>query len=280
MDKSALLKKEHFCLWYNGPMHTFIEKNQKLVIIISVLLGLFLLASTIKVMRESRFVGSGLNATNTISVTGKGEVEKSPDTAKISFSVRTEKKVLKDAQNEVSTKIDGVTKDLIAAGVEDKYIKTDSYTSYPQYNYAQTPCYSGNCPVSAPTLRGYEVAHSITLSIKDLEKVDTVLGVLGKAGVTDMSGPNFGFEDDKLVAREARDAAIADAKAEADKLAASLGVKLVRIVSFNENGGGYPVPMYARDMMATGAKMEAAAPVVPVGAQKVESNVTIVYEIR
>jgi uncharacterized protein YggE len=129
-------------------MHTFIEKNQKLVIIVSVLLGLFLLASTIKVMRESRFVGSGLNATNTISVTGQGKIEKSPDTAKISFSVRTEKKVLKEAQDEVGTKIAAITKDLIAAGVEEKYIKTDNYTSYPQYNYAQMPCYSGNCPVS------------------------------------------------------------------------------------------------------------------------------------
>ncbi len=261
-------------------MHTFIEKNQKLIIIISVLLGLFLLASTVKVLRESRFVGSGLTATNTISVTGKGEVEKSPDTAKISFSVRTEKKVLKDAQDEVSTKIATITKDLITAGVEEKYIKTDSYTSYPQYNYSQTPCYSGNCPVSTPTLRGYEVTHAITLSIKDLEKVDAVLGVLGKDGVTDMTGPNFGFEDDKAVSREARALAIADAKVEATSLARSLGVRLVRIVSFNENtGGAYPTPMY--DAVGAGMKSQAAsAPVVPVGVNKVTSNVTVVYEIR
>jgi uncharacterized protein YggE len=261
-------------------MHTFIEKNQKLVIIVSVLLGLFLLASTVKVMRESRFVGSGLSATNTISVTGQGKIEKSPDTAKISFSVRTEKKVLKDAQGEVSTKIDAITKALIAAGVEEKYIKTDSYTSYPQYNYPNNPCYNGICKSSTPVLRGYEVSHSITVSIKDLEKVDAVLGVLGANGVTDMSGPNFGFEDDKLVAREARDAAILDAKAEADKLAASLGVKLVRIVSFTENAGGYPMPMYARDMMLQSAKAEVSNPVIPVGVNKVESTVTIVYEIR
>lgn len=258
-------------------MQTFIEKNQKLVLIISILLGLFLLASTIKVMRESRFVGSGLNATNTISVSGKGEVERSPDTAKISFSVRVEKKVLKEAQDEVSAKIDTVKKDLLALGIEEKYIKTDSYTSYPQYEYSR--CYSSVCPPTTSTLRGYEVSHSITVSIKDLEKVDAVLGALGKAGVTDISGPNFGFEDDKMIAREARDAAIMDAKAEADKLAKSLGVKIVRIVSFSESGSGYPVPMYARDM-ALGAKAESSNPVVPVGVQKVESNVTIVYEIR
>lgn len=261
-------------------MHTFIEKNQKLIVIISVLLGLFLLASTVKTMRESRFVGSGLTPTSTISVSGKGEVEKSPDTAKISFSIRSEKKVLKDAQNEVSTKIDAIKKDLLAAGVEEKYIKTDSYTSYPQYDYPQVACYGINCKPTTPVLRGYEVSHAITVSIKDLEKVDAVLGVLGKDAVTDMSGPNFGFEDDKAVAREARDIAITDAKGEADKLAKSLGVKLVRIVSFTEGGNGYPAPLYARDMMASGVATKEATPVVPVGVQKVESNVTIVYEIR
>lgn len=261
-------------------MHTFIEKNQKIVIGVVILLGLFLIASTAKVIRESRFVGSGLNATNTITVTGKGDVEKSPDTAKVSFSVRSEKKVLKDAQAEVSGKIDTIKKALMAAGVEEKYIKTDSYTSYPQYDYPQNPCYAGICKTVSPTLRGYEVSHSITVSIKNLENVEAALGILATNAVTDMSGPSFGFEDDKLVAREARDAAIADAKSEAEKLAEALGVKLVRIVSFSENGGGYPVPMYARMDAIAGSTKEVSNPIIPVGAQKVESNVTVVYEIR
>lgn len=262
-------------------MQTFIEKNQKIIIGLVVLLGLFLLVSTVKAMRESRFVGSGLNATNTIVVSGSGEVEKSPDTAKISFSVSSEKKDLKAGQDEVSGKIDSIKKELLALGIEEKYIKTDSYTSYPQYDYPQTRCYVSSCPPSTPVLRGYEVNHSITLSIKDLTQVEAVLGILAKEKVTNMSGPNFGFEDDKAISREARDLAIVDAKAEAQKLASSLGVKLVRIVSFSENGGGYPAPMYARDTMALGAsKAETANPTVPVGDQKVTSNVTIVYEIR
>jgi uncharacterized protein len=262
-------------------MNTFMEKNQKLVVIVGILLGLFLLASTIKVMRESRFVGSGLNATNTISVAGQGKIEKSPDTAKVSFSVRSEKKVLKEAQDEVSNKIETIKKALISDGIEEKYIKTDSYTSYPQYNYPQNRCYTGACPTTTPVLRGYEVAHSITISIKNLEKVESTLGILATNTVSDMQGPNFGFEDDKVVAREARDAAIVDARAEAEKLAKSLGVKLVRIVSFSENnGGGYPMPMYTKSEMGVAMNMDAKTPEVPVGQQKIDSNVTVVYEIR
>ncbi len=263
-------------------MQTFMEKNQKILIGLGVLLGLFLLASTVKVVRESRFVGSGLTPTNTISVTGKGEVEKSPDTAKITFSVRAEKKVLKEAQNEVSTKIDAIKKALVASGVEDKYIKTDAYTSYPQYDYPQVTCMAIGCPKpGTPTLRGYEVNHSVTVSVKNLENVETVLGILAQNTVSDMQGPNFGFEDDKAVSREARDLAITDARAEAEKLAKSLGVKLVRVVSFSENSGGYPMPMYARaDMVGASVAEKAATPTLPVGAQKVEASVTVVYEIR
>lgn len=261
-------------------MHTFIEKNQKLVLLIALLLGVFLFASTIKAFRESRFAGSGLNATNTITVSGTGEVNKSPDTAKVSFSVRAEKKVLKEAQDEVSSKISKIKSELIEKGIEEKYIKTDSYTSYPQYDYNQARCYATYCPPSTPTLRGYEVSHSITLNIKNLESVESVLAILATNTVTDMSGPSFGFEDDKAVTREARDIAIADAKGEAEKLAKSLGVKLVRIVSFSENGGGYPMPMYAKAEMGVAMDMNQTTPQIPVGEQKVSSNVTIVYEIR
>ncbi|HVY35727.1 MAG TPA: SIMPL domain-containing protein [Candidatus Paceibacterota bacterium] len=264
-------------------MNEFIEKKENLIKVFSfvgLLLALFLLVTVVDKIKEYRFIGSGLTATNTITVTGTGKVEKAPDTARISFTIQNESKDVATAQDAVSKKVDAITAALKALGIADADIKTDSYSSYPQYDYPQTPCYGTVCPrPGTPTLRGYQVSHAITVSVKDLTKVDVVLGALGQNGVTDMSGPNFGFEDDKEVAREARDMAIVDAKAEAQKLAKSLGVRLVRIVSFSENNGGYPTPMYAgADMMAT--KAATSTPSVPVGTQKVESDVTIVYEIR
>ena len=261
-------------------MNTFIEENKGIIKLVVLFAAIFLLVVTLGKLKSYRYIGAGMPATNTISVSGQGKVEKAPDTAKVSFTIRVEQKTLKAAQDQVSAKVDTVKKDLIAAGVEEKYIKTDSYASYPQYDYPQVTCMAIGCPKpGTPTLRGYEVSHAITVSIKNLDTVPAVLGVLGKDGVTDIQGPNFGFDDDKQVAREARDAAIADAKVEAEKLAQSLGVKLVRIVSFTESNGGYPMPMYARADVA-GAVAKETAPILPVGVQKVESNVTIVYEIR
>ena len=50
--------------------------------------------------------------------------------------------------------------------------------------------------------------------------------------------------------------AIADAKTQAQSLASSLGVSLVRIISFNE-AGNYPQPIYYAKAMSAGAAMPA-----------------------
>lgn len=260
-------------------MHTFIEKHQKLITSVFALLGVFLLVASLGKLKENRFIGSGLPASNMITVSGQGKVERSPDTAKFTFTISDTQKEMKVAQDTVSKKIDTATKALTSLGIDAKYIKTDSYSSYPQYDYPTIECFRTPCPGSTPVLRGYQVSQIVTVQVKDLELVEKVAGALGTAGVIDLQGPNFGFEDDKAVAREARDMAIEDAKSEAEKLAKSLGVKLVRIVSFSENAGGYPVPMYAR-MDAMKSEGATSTPAIPVGQNTVQSNVTIVYEIR
>lgn len=268
----------------NEEMQKDKTKLLKLIKIIAMLVIAFLVLTVIAKAEGLRYIGSGTEATNTITVSGHGVVNKAPDTAKISFTVSQESKQVADGQKTVSAKIDAITKALKDLGIDSADIKTDSYNSYPQYDYPVTPpCYSGSiCPRTSttPILRGYQVTHSITVSVKDLDKVPDVLKVLGDNNVTDLSGPNFGFEDDKAVSREARDMAITDAQSEAKKLANALDVHLVRIVSFSENGNGYPTPMYAQKEMAMDSVAASVAPTIPTGNQKITSDVTVVYEIR
>jgi uncharacterized protein YggE len=203
-------------------------------------------------------------------VQGHGEVDKAPDTAKFSFTIQDEQQDTATAQTNVSTKVDTVKKDLLAAGIPEQDITTDSYNSYPDYQYSTN---------NVRTLKGYIVSQNVKVNVKDLSKSEAVAGILGKDGVTSIDGPNLGFEDSHEVSNEARDKAIVDAKVQAEKLAMSLGVHLVRIVSFNDNGGsGAVMPI------AYGAKaMDAAAPSapsIPTGVQTVSADVSITYEIK
>jgi uncharacterized protein YggE len=252
LEKMKLAKSLHILIW---------------------LVAIFLIAMIAKTFSEVKYVGAGMQAGNTITVAGTGDVEKAPDTARISFSVQQESKVVADAQKTVTDKVDAITAALEKLGIDESDIKTDNYSSYPQYNYPSDG--------STPILRGYQVVHSVTVAVKNLDNVSNVLKVLGDNQVSSLSGPNFGFADDHSVADEARDKAIADAKQKAQVLAKSLGVRLVRIVSFSENAsGGGVVPMYAKALDSAVAGQAAVAPTLPTGTQKVTSNVTVVYEIK
>jgi uncharacterized protein YggE len=266
-------------------MQTFMEKYQnviiRLVVIIGVLLSLLLIVLVTGQVKSLKYIGSGLPASNTITVSGHGEVDKAPDTAKFSFTIQDEEKDTASAQAIVSKKVDAVKSDLIAAGIDTQYITTDSYNSYPDYQYTNAPvCVQGPCASGTQTLKGYIVSQNVNVSVKDLSKTETVAGILGKDGVTSISGPNLGFEDPHEVSNEARAQAITDAQAQAKVLAQSLGVSLVRIVGFNDNSSnGSPMPIY-KAMNATAAAAPATPPSIPTGVQTVTSDVSITYEIK
>ena len=252
-----------------------------LTLITVVLVG----AMVVSEIKGYRFIGGGVAATNTISVSGEGEVTASPDIAPVSFSVREEAKKVADAQNKVDVKTKAALAAVRKLGVADKDIKTENYSSYPKYEWheATYSCMGLNCPPPQPgrqVLIGYEVSQSVTVTVRDLDTTSAIIEALGTAGVTDMQGPNFAIDKEDTLKAEARKQAIEKARTKAEVLARDLGVSLVRVVSFSE-GQNYPI--YARTMMSA-EKVDASPapslPEIPQGEQKITSQVTVTYEIR
>src|SRR5437899_1019017 len=79
--------------------------------------------------------------------------------------------------------------------------------------------------------------------------------------------PNLIVDKPEPALDEARAKAIAIGRARAELYARSLGLRVVRVVSVNENGGEYAVPP-PRPMMVAGARMEAADTKIEPGEQK------------
>lgn len=237
-------------------------------------------------LKAYRFIGGGVSATNTISVSGEGEVMSAPDIATVSFTVREEAKTVSDAQDKVSKKSKTVIGAVKKVGVADKDIKTQSYSSYPKYEWRQTTtpqCAGVGCPPPTPSRQvvvGYEVSQSVTLTVRNLEIVNDVVAALGQSEVSDMYGPNFAIDREDELKAQARKQAIDKARAKAGVLARDLGVTLVRVVSFSE-GQDYS---YGRVMTMSAAPMgkveSASAPELQQGEQKITSSVTVTYEIR
>ena len=255
------------------------DRLRKGVFIAVILLCAFLAVKTLAGLRELNYIGAGMTASNTISVSGHGEVSAVPDTATFTFSVVSEKATVAQAQADATTKANAATTYLKDAGVDEKDIKTTDYSVYPQYDYQTTVCPQGGYCSGKQVLRGYQVRQTTTVKVRDTKKAgDLLTGVAGK-GATEVSQLNFTFDDPDKVQSDARAKAIADAKTKADALAKALGVSIVRVVSFEESGYNPPIYAYGKGV-ATADSAAPTPPEISVGQNKVTDDVTVVYEIR
>ncbi len=104
---------------------------------------------------------------------------------------------------------------------------------------------------------------------------------MGEKEATDISSLNFTVDDIEALQAEARVVAIEDAKAKAEVLASQLGVRVVRLTSYYEEGADYSQPMYNKTMAFDeresvgfgGAEM-------PVGEDSTKVRVNVTYEVK
>lgn len=212
----------------------------------------------------------------TITVSGEGEVIAVPDISVISFTVRNVSKTVPESQKQVEDIVKKTTEGLDKLSVDDKDIKTISYTVNPKYSYeSQVYCLS-NCPPMKPKLDGYEVAETIQVKVRNINDSGKVLALLGTNNITEISGPNFTVDDMEKINTEAKTKAIADAKVKAKATAKALGVDLGRITGFSEDNN-YGRPMYS----VMSAKAEGVSDVtIPVGESVIKKTVSITYELE
>ncbi|MFA6520049.1 MAG: SIMPL domain-containing protein [Candidatus Paceibacterota bacterium] len=234
---------------------------------------------------------------SSITLAGHGEVSAVPDIATVSFTIHKEGKTVKIAQ-EAAAAVEKSALDFLKENkIEDKDIKTANVSFNPKYEYKQALCPqataeslgAGDVKVAMPyycgggkqVLIGYESYESITVKVRDTDNVGKITQGLGNLGVTDLNGPNFAIDKEEDLKKEARKKAIDDAQEKAEILADDLGVKLGKIISFNEDGG-YPGDMYYGKSVMMEASINAApAPArVPKGENTISADVVIVYEIK
>lgn len=248
---------------------------------LTILMLLATIALIVKIATDFNWVSR--DDYNTITVDGDSEIYATPDIATISFGAQAENKDLTQAQADVEKVVSGAIDEIVSAGISKDDIKTTYYNSYPRYDYNRK-CDTYGCENGDRVLLGYEVSQTVSVKVRDLDKVSAILGILGKAKVSDISGPNFDIEDRDALVQQAREEAIKEAKEKAKGLAKDLGVHLGKIVSFYE--GGYGVPMYAAGgdmaMSVTKDSREEAtvSPTIPEGQNRIYSSVSIVYKIK
>lgn len=245
----------------------------------------FLVAVAYKILIVAPYSGYDNKPENTITFSGHGEVTATPDIANVYFTISKEAKTVKEAQSLVA-QVEKKSLDFLRSkNILDKDIKTTNASFYPKYEYQydakiMIPCAEYGCPRPGKNvIVGYTASESITVKVRNTDEVGEVMQGLGTLGVSDLSGPNFSIDNEDGLKMAARRKAIEDAKTKAKALARDLGINLGKITSFSESGN-YPVPMYAKSMMAADSGSGSAPAELPKGENTISSDVTITYQIR
>ncbi len=201
-----------------------------------------------------------------ISVQGEAVITAAPDMATISLGVTTQDATAGGAMRANSDALNAVMERLKAAKIEPRDLQTSNLSLNP--NWTQTD------GVTAPVISGYIASNILTVRVRDLAIVGSVLDAVITDGANTLNGITFEQSEPRPSMDAARKAAVADALAKATLLSEAAGVKLGRIVSISENQGyNSPMPM----MKA----MEADAGSVPVAAGEIgiSASVNLVFEL-
>jgi len=126
---------------------------------------------------------------------------------------------------------------------------------------------------------GYRVSNSVTAKIRDLTKVGDIIDAVAVAGgdLTRINGISFTIDDPTEATNEARDKAMADAKAKAQQLASKSGVTLGKPTYISENSYMPYSPSYRCQLPPT--QSEVKIPISP-GEMDITVNVQVAYAIN
>ncbi len=211
----------------------------------------------------------------TLSLTGRAEVRAAPDMAVISAGTVSEANTAREALSANNETMAAVLKTIAAAGVAEKDIQTSNVSIQPKYTY---PPRASEGAQEAPKIDGYTVSNTVTVLVRDLDKLGAVMDAVVSSGVNQMNGLNFTIAEPGPLRNEARKAAVAEALARAQLYADAAGVKLGPIRSISEESHVRPPqPMARMAMEATAA--DAAVPIAQ-GEQVIEATVNIVWGLE
>lgn len=257
------------------------KKINTAVLLLLTVLGLFLLVQFINGIKANKYIGGEYN-TNTIYVSGEGEVVAVSDIANLEINLSKEAVTSKEAQTLLNESVTKTLNYLRDQKIKDKDIKSEYAGISPKYSYESKPCYGYSCPSQEAKIVGYIASQTISMKVREVDNANIIKTGLSETGVTNIYGPTFSIDEEDEYKADARSLAIKDAREKAEVLAKDLGVKLGKVVSFSEDGNYRAYAALSMEKMSSDSMVGSgsSAPTLPKGENKITSNVTITYEIK
>lgn len=204
----------------------------------------------------------------TISVTGSGSAEASPDLLTLSIGVECRREDVGTAYSEAGRVSAAIAAVLRGHGVADPDITTSGLNVRAEVNWQEG---------RGQVVTGYVASSALSVRIRDLQSSSAVIAAAVEAGGNDvrLNGLELGFADPAAVTARAREAAWQDALTSAGHFASLAGASLGKVVSLTQQTGcPAPIPV---------AKMQRAVAVesltVEAGEASISATINVVWEL-
>uniref|UniRef100_A0A7C4TXG1 DUF541 domain-containing protein n=1 Tax=Caldisericum exile TaxID=693075 RepID=A0A7C4TXG1_9BACT len=238
--------------------------NKKLLVLVVVVAILSVIFIGGRALPKGEATAESDSTNHTISVTGEGMVEVTPDIAYLNFGVFFEDPDPAKAMDGLSTKANAIVDVLVHQGIAKEKIKTS--------NLSLSPIYSYNPQTGKQTLEGYRASESFIVETK-IPDAGKILSAVVKAGVNDIGGISFDASNKEDLKLQAIENAMKNARAKADASLKSTNYKVTGIKSIAIESISYPQPIFKS---FAGAQAETNVPVEG-GTLKVNVNVQVVF---
>jgi uncharacterized protein YggE len=221
--------------------------------------GVLLVAAAIAGVAQPGKGGAANEASTTITVTGNGSVNATPDKASFDFGVQVNATTAADALSKDSEQANAIVDALKNAGIPASDIQTTSVSLWPQTSS------------DGQTVTGYQASNSVSVSTA-IDKAGALVDAAVGAGANNVDGPNLSVGDQSSFYAQALKLAVADAKSQAQAIADAAGLTLGGITHIS-NQSSTPSPIFygAMDSVA-----KAAAP-IEAGSQQIQATVEVTY---
>ena len=189
---------------------------------------------------SSPLQSSGEPPARTISINGVGTASAQPDLALIQLGAESIDNDAGRAISDNTGRMTAVMDVLKTMGLEDKDVQTVNYSMWIEQVYDREGQPTGETR--------YHVVNQVRIRLRDLGTTGELMQKALEAGANNVGGVSFTVADPVALQREARDRAIADARAKAGQLATGLGAQLGSLRQVSEYGGviapGVPMESY------------------------------------
>lgn len=212
----------------------------------------------------------------TMTLSGIGVVRSAPDMATITTGVVTQSSTAREALDANTAAMAELVEVLRAAGLENRDIQTSDFNVNPQYVYSDRRDENGY--TLPPMISGYQVSNNVTIRVRDLDSLGSVLDQAVTVGANTITGISFSVADPAKLYEEARRRAVADAVSKAQVYADAANVRLGSIESITEQDNYMP----PQPMMRAAAMEFDIGSAVPVEAGELTHTITttITWEIE